>query len=110
MSKSSSTAPPAATSDSDKKAAEERARNVVTVDAGQPTTNIQIRLPDGSRLVNRFNEVHTVADIRRYIRTARPELSAHNFQMLAGFPLKPLMDDKMSLKEANLLNAAINVK
>ncbi|OWA51738.1 NSFL1 cofactor p47 [Hypsibius exemplaris] len=99
-----------ASSETEKKNAEEKARNAVTVDAAQPATNIQIRLPDGSRLVNRFNEAHTVADVRRYIQLARPELSSHAFQMLAGFPLKPLSDETASLKEANLLGAAINVK
>jgi len=97
-------------SDVDKKTAEEKAKSSVAVDPAQPATNIQIRLPDGSRLVNRFNEAHTVADIRRFIQLARPEFSSHNFQMLAGFPLKPLSDDRASLKDANLLNAAISVK
>ncbi|OQV14387.1 hypothetical protein BV898_11365 [Hypsibius exemplaris] len=55
---------------------EEKARNAVTVDAAQPVTNIQIRLQDGSRLVNRFNEAQAVADVRRYIQLTRPELFA----------------------------------
>ena len=31
----------------------------------QPTTSIQLRLMDGSRMVAKFNLTHTVADIRR---------------------------------------------
>lgn len=34
-------------------------------DETQPTTSIQIRLSDGSRVVARFNYSHTVRDIRR---------------------------------------------
>lgn len=41
--------------------------NPVEVDNSRPTTNIQIRLADGSRLVGTFNHDHTINDIRRYI-------------------------------------------
>ncbi|KAI9028346.1 hypothetical protein CLU79DRAFT_880022 [Phycomyces nitens] len=37
------------------------------VDSTQPTTSIQIRLADGTRLVAKLNHNHTVADIRQYI-------------------------------------------
>ena len=37
------------------------------VDSSKPTTQLQLRLADGSRLVGRFNHDHTIADIRRYI-------------------------------------------
>ncbi|KAI8365498.1 hypothetical protein EDC96DRAFT_443571 [Choanephora cucurbitarum] len=43
--------------------------NTITVDDAQPTTNIQIRLADGSRLIARLNHTHTVADIRRFIES-----------------------------------------
>lgn len=35
-------------------------------DESQPTTSIQLRLADGSRMVAKFNLTHTVADIRRW--------------------------------------------
>lgn len=41
--------------------------NPVEVDNSRPTTNIQIRLADGSRLVGTFNHDHTINDIRQYI-------------------------------------------
>ncbi|ORZ08372.1 hypothetical protein BCR42DRAFT_144327 [Absidia repens] len=37
------------------------------IDASQPTTSVQIRLSDGSRLVKKFNLTHTVNDLRHYI-------------------------------------------
>lgn len=38
-----------------------------TVDESQPTTNIQIRLGDGSKMIAKLNHTHTIADIRQYI-------------------------------------------
>lgn len=40
-----------------------------TVDEGQPTTNIQIRLGDGSKIIAKLNHTHTIADIRQYIES-----------------------------------------
>jgi hypothetical protein len=37
------------------------------VDESQPTTSIQLRLGDGTRLVAKFNHTHTVGDIRRFV-------------------------------------------
>jgi len=42
-----------------------RAEVPLTPDA--PTTSLQIRLVDGTRLVATFNHSHTIGDIRRYI-------------------------------------------
>lgn len=42
-----------------------RARVPLQSDA--PTTRLQIRLADGTRLVATFNHGHTVGDVRRYI-------------------------------------------
>lgn len=100
----------AASSDSDKKKAEDQAKQAVAFDSSQPSTNIQIRLGDGTRLVHRFNETNTISDIRRFIRAARPDYASQDFQLLSGFPSKPLTEDNVSLKDANLLNAAISVK
>lgn len=46
---------------------EEEARQQFQIDESQPTTNVQIRLADGSRLLGHFNQVHTIDDVRRYI-------------------------------------------
>ncbi len=39
----------------------------VPLDPSQPTTSLQIRLADGSRLTAKFNHTHTVNDVRQYI-------------------------------------------
>uniref|UniRef100_A0A023GJF2 Protein tyrosine phosphatase shp1/cofactor for p97 atpase-mediated vesicle membrane fusion n=1 Tax=Amblyomma triste TaxID=251400 RepID=A0A023GJF2_AMBTT len=87
--------------------AEAEAKKAINLDDSMPTTNIQIRLSDGTRLVARMNHSHTVGDIRRYIVTARPEYEAATFVLLTTFPHKELADDKVTLKDANLLNAVI---
>lgn len=51
----------------DKAANEKQAQESVSVQQGAPTTSVQIRLADGSRLVATFNHTHTVGDIRRYV-------------------------------------------
>lgn len=44
-------------------------------DESQPTTSIQIRMYDGSRVVARFNYSHTIRDIRRCLTAMRNGLS-----------------------------------
>ncbi|KAG1660615.1 NSFL1 cofactor p47 [Nymphon striatum] len=39
----------------------------ISVNESEPTTNIQLRLADGSRLVVKLNHNHTIQDIRNYI-------------------------------------------
>lgn len=51
----------------DKVASEEEAKSTIAVDKNAPTTTVQIRLADGSRLVATLNHTHTIADLRRYI-------------------------------------------
>lgn len=48
---------------------EEKAASEVKIDDNQPTTMIQVRLSDGTRLSGRFNHTHTISDIRRFIIT-----------------------------------------
>ena len=57
-----------------------------------------------------LNEASTVADLRQYVVTARPELAAVPFALRTSFPPAELEDDSKSLKEAGLLNAAVLLK
>lgn len=86
---------------------EANAKKAINLNESLPTTNVQIRLSDGSRLVAHMNHTNTVADIRKYIVIARPEYEAATFALLTTFPLKELTDEKATLKEANLLNVVI---
>jgi hypothetical protein len=76
------------------------------VDEAAPTTSLQLRLADGSRLVARFNTTHTVGDVRRFIRAARP--SASPFTLATAFPAATLTDDDATLEGAGLLNAVLH--
>ncbi|XP_076267283.1 NSFL1 cofactor p47 [Rhynchophorus ferrugineus] len=93
----------------DKTVNEERAKEVVKVDSSKPTTNLQIRLADGSRLVGQFNHEHTVGQIRQYITAARPQYEMQTFNLLSSYPSK-VLDESLTLKDAGLLNAAIMQK
>ncbi|XP_076047894.1 NSFL1 cofactor p47-like isoform X2 [Oratosquilla oratoria] len=95
---------------SDPKACEQSAQSEIKVDTSQPTTNIQVRLTDGTRLVLKLNHNHTVGDIRRYICTARPTYQASPFALMTTFPHAELCDDSKTVVEAKLLNSAIVVK
>lgn len=86
---------------------EKKASTSLSVDETQPTTNLQIRLADGSRLSARFNQSHTIDNVRQYITNARPQYAAQNFALMTTFPPKELADGSQSLKDAGLLNAAI---
>lgn len=77
------------------------------VDESAPTTSIQLRLRDGSRLVARFNLTHTVADVRAFIAQASPGCATGDYALqLAGFPPKQLSDESQPVSDG-LANAVI---
>ncbi|XP_075757026.1 NSFL1 cofactor p47 [Pelodiscus sinensis] len=86
---------------------EAKASSAITIDESEPTTNIQIRLADGGRLVQKFNHSHSIRDIRLFIVDARPAMAATSFVLMTTFPNKELSDEDQTLKDANLLNAVI---
>lgn len=58
-----------AESPTDIKSGDEAAKEKLKVDSSAPTTTLQIRLADGTRLTSQFNMSHTVGDIVDYIQT-----------------------------------------
>jgi len=85
---------------------ENNARENLKVDKSQPTTNLQIRLADGSRLVGEFNHNHTVQEVRNYIVSARPQYETSTFSLMTAYPPRAL-DDAQTLADAGILNSAI---
>ena len=75
-------------------------------DASKPTTSIQIRLADGSRMVAKFNHTQTISDIRRFIRASRPEATGA-YMLMTSFPSAQIEDEGRTIEEAGLLNAVI---
>ncbi|XP_023982775.1 UBX domain-containing protein 2B isoform X2 [Physeter macrocephalus] len=80
---------------------------VVPIDDSVPTTKIQIRLADGSRLIQRFNSTHRILDVRDFIVQSRPEFAALDFILVTSFPNKELTDESLTLQEADILNTVI---
>lgn len=79
----------------------------IVVDENLPSTSIQLRLADGTRIVAKFNFHHTVNDIRSFINAARPG-SATNYQLqLMGFPPKLLTDLAQTIEQAGLSNSVV---
>lgn len=94
------------TDPADQAANEAQARKELNIDTSKPTTTLQIRLADGSTVKAQFNLSHTVADLRRYIITMRPQYALRDFGLLTVYPTKELAEDK-TIEEAGLQNSAI---
>ncbi|KAF9555715.1 SEP-domain-containing protein [Agrocybe pediades] len=77
------------------------------VDQSQPTTSIQIRLADGTRIVARMNLTHTVGDIRNFINASRPENLTRPYTIGTTFPNRTLEDDTATIQAAGLVNSVI---
>ncbi|KAN0032766.1 hypothetical protein ACTFIV_006686 [Dictyostelium citrinum] len=78
----------------------------ISVDQSQPTTTVQIRLANGSRLSTVFNQSHTLQDVINHINSSSG--STQSFDLLTGFPQKPITTPtSTSLKDAGLLNALL---
>lgn len=79
----------------------------LSVDGSLPSTSIQLRLSDGTRMVARFNCQHTVGDIRAFIDSSRPG-AARTYQLqTVGFPPKQLTDATMTIEQAGLVNSVV---
>jgi len=77
------------------------------VDQTLPTTNVQVRLADGTRLVARMNLYHTVGDIRSFINASRPGSSATPYTIQTTFPNRVLEDDSQTIEQAGLKNSVV---
>ncbi|XP_078174762.1 plant UBX domain-containing protein 3-like [Carex rostrata] len=78
----------------------------LSVDDSLPSTPIQLRLADGTRMVARFNTTHTVGHIRTFIEASRPGM-ATNYQLQTGFPPKVLSDTSLTIEQAGLSNSVV---
>ncbi|KAI0667540.1 hypothetical protein C8Q78DRAFT_1105457 [Trametes maxima] len=77
------------------------------VDQSKPTTSVQIRLADGTRMVARMNLTHTVGDIRNFINASRPENNARPYAIMTTFPNRTLEDETQSIQAAGLANSVV---
>ncbi|XP_030460402.1 plant UBX domain-containing protein 4 [Syzygium oleosum] len=79
----------------------------LVVDDSLPSTSIQLRLADGTRMVSRFNYSHTIRDIRAFIDASRPG-GDRNYQLQTmGFPPKQLNDLDETIEQAGIANSVV---
>jgi len=77
------------------------------VDQTQPTTSVQIRLADGTRMVCRMNLTHTVLDLRNFINASRPENLTRPYTIGTTFPNRTLEDNTATIQAAGLENSVV---
>ncbi|XVF26104.1 hypothetical protein REPUB_Repub13aG0271000 [Reevesia pubescens] len=79
----------------------------LVVDENLPSTSVQLRLADGTRMIAHLNLHHSVDDIRSLINASRPG-SATNYQLqMMGFPPKLLTDPTQTIEQAGLANSVV---
>ncbi|KAF8152265.1 hypothetical protein B0H34DRAFT_724522 [Crassisporium funariophilum] len=77
------------------------------VDQTQPTTSVQLRLADGTRMVCRMNLTHTVRDLRNFINASRPENRSRPYTIGTTFPNRTLDDNNSTIQGAGLVNSVV---
>ncbi|KAF9265051.1 SEP-domain-containing protein [Marasmius fiardii PR-910] len=83
---------------------------VFEVDQTKPTTSVQVRLADGTRMVCRMNLTHTVLDLRNFINASRPENLTRPYSIATTFPSRVLDDNNATIEDAGLKNSVVMQK
>ncbi|TNV87027.1 hypothetical protein FGO68_gene1593 [Halteria grandinella] len=78
------------------------------IDESKPKTTIQIRFHNGEKASITINTDRRVSDIHEYIMNAAPVDG--DYQLVFGFPPKPLSDPSKTIEEAGLKSASITQK
>ncbi|KAM1015997.1 hypothetical protein TB2_045584 [Malus domestica] len=79
----------------------------LVVDQSLPSTSVQLRLADGTRMVSRFNYHHTIRDIHAFIDASRPDGARSYRLQTMGFPPKQLTDLDQTIEQAGISNSVI---
>lgn len=77
-------------------------------DPDAPSISLQVRFHDGTRATAKLNSSHTILDLRAWIEQTKPTTQAYD--LLAGFPAKPLTDASQNVVAAGLSGAAVTQK
>ncbi|PVV03027.1 hypothetical protein BB560_002503 [Smittium megazygosporum] len=81
--------------------------NGLVVDENQSTTQVQVRLLDGGRLILKVNLSHTVADIISAIIAQKPNSAkGKKFVLKSAFPPQ-VLDNDSTVEEAKLSNSVV---
>ncbi|XP_078486985.1 NSFL1 cofactor p47-like isoform X1 [Ciona intestinalis] len=79
----------------------------ISIDQSKPSTNIQIRLLDGTRIRQQFNHDHRISDIRSFISNSQPNMGSRPFVLMTTFPNKELTNENETIADAQLLNSQV---
>lgn len=72
----------------------------------EPKTTISFRLHNGESVQQEFNLTHTIRDIKNFVAKVAPVQG--DFNLVEGFPPKPLLDLNKTILEAKLQNCMMN--
>lgn len=78
------------------------------VDPDRPTTSVAVRLPNGQRKVVKVNLDMTVLQLAAHIRGQMSDPAP--FRIVSGFPPKPLEDFSVSVEDAGLKGAQVQIQ
>jgi UBX domain-containing protein 1 len=85
-----------------------KATTPFNLDPNSPTISVQVRFHDGTKATAKLNTSHTVLDLRAWIEANKP--TSGLYDLLAGFPPKPLTDTSQNVVSAGLSGAAVTQK
>ncbi|XP_056420303.1 UBX domain-containing protein 2A [Hyla sarda] len=86
---------------------DEQVLSTVVLDAKEPQTNIKIWLSDGKRIVQKFNTTHRISDVRNFVERLPCKSEKIPFTLATSFPLRDLLDESVTIQEAQLQNAVL---
>lgn len=78
------------------------------LDPNAPTVSVQVRFHDGTKAAAKLNTTHTIQDLRAWIEQNKPTPSAYD--ILGGFPPKPLNDLTQTVQAAGLSGGVVQQK
>ena len=78
------------------------------VDENKPKTQIQFRFHNGQRASIDVNMDHKVSDLHTYIAFVAPVDGS--YQLMSGFPPRPLTDPNATIEQAGLAKGSITQK
>ncbi|XP_059516431.1 UBX domain-containing protein 2A isoform X2 [Myotis daubentonii] len=87
----------------------EKKNNLSTVPLSnlEPITNIQIWLASGKRIVQKFNMSHRISHIKDFIEKYQGSQRSPPFSLATALPYLRLLDEALTLEEADLQNAVV---
>ena len=80
------------------------------VDPSKPTTVVNIRLHNGQTVKLDLNTDHTVQDLFNFCKQVAPAAAGSTFNLIAGYPPKPLSDMTATMESAKLMKSAVTQK